>query len=136
VYGTVGYWLDRFLVDCEARVKANDLAKRTLSDYRKDAELLKAFFGTMLPEDIKPAPCSSTWTSGRKAGRPVRANREKACLSSCLSWLMRQGRHHDEVNPCMQASGTQGNAESKRERYVTDEEYRAVMRPPARRCGC
>jgi hypothetical protein len=22
VYGTTGYWLDRFLVDCEARVKA------------------------------------------------------------------------------------------------------------------
>jgi hypothetical protein len=59
----------------------------------------------------------------------VRANREKACLSSCLSWLMRQpGATTMMVNPCMQASGTQGNAESKRERYVTDEEYRAVCR--------
>jgi integrase len=63
---------------------------------------------------------------GAKAGRPVRANRERACLSSCLSWLMRKGHAPLSTNPCMQASGTQGNPESKRERYVTDEEYRAV----------
>jgi integrase len=127
VYGTTSYWLDRFIVDCEERVKAKDLAERTLKDYRKDAELLKAFFGNMLPEDIKPNDVQQYLDIGRKAGRPVRANRERACLSSCLSWLMRQpGATVMTVNPCMQASGTKGNAESKRERYVTDEEYRAV----------
>ena len=128
VYGTCTYWLDRFVVDCEARVKAGDLAERTLKDYRKDSELLKAFFGAMLPEDIKPNDVQTYLDIGRKAGRPVRANREKACLSSCLSWLMRQKECPPglQVNPCMQASGTKGNAESKRERYVTDEEYRAV----------
>lgn len=127
VYGTTGYWLDRFIVDCEARVKADDLAARTLSDYQKDAELLKVFFGNMLPEDIKPTDVQTYLDVGRKAGRPVRANRERACLSSCLSWLMRQpGATTMMVNPCMQASGTKGNPETKRERYVTDDEYRAV----------
>ena len=127
VYGTTGYWLDRFIVDCEERVKAQDLAQRTLSDYRKDAEVLKAFFGNMMPEDIKASDVQTYLEIGKRAGRPVRANREKACLSSCLSWLMRKGHAPTmQVNPCMQASGTQGNAESKRERYVTDEEYRAV----------
>jgi integrase len=127
VFGTTGYWLDRFLVDCATRVKAGDLSARTLSDYTDNAEPLKEFFGKMPPEDIEPSHVQAYLEIGRKAGRPVRANREKACLSSCLSWLMRQpGETTMRVNPCMQASGTQGNAESKRERYVTDEEYRAV----------
>jgi len=127
VYGTVGYWLDRFLVDCQARVKADDLAPRTLSDYTKDCVPLRAFFGNMLPEDIKPSDVQAYLDIGKRAGRPVRANRERACLSSCLSWLMRQpGATMLTVNPCMQASGTRGNTETKRERYVTDEEYRAV----------
>jgi len=127
VYGTVGYWLDRFLIDCAARVKAGTLAARTLSDYEKNAEPLKAFFGNMLPEEIRPPHVQKYLEIGRDEKRPVRANRERACLSSMLSWLMRQdGATTMAVNPCMQASGTQGNAESKRERYVTDAEYRAV----------
>lgn len=126
VYGTTGYWLDRFLVDCEERVKAGTLAARTASDYTKNVVPLKEFFGSMLPEDIKAPHVQDYLEIGAKAGRPVRANRERACLSSCLSWLMRKGHAPLTVNPCMQASGTQGNPESKRERYVTDEEYRAV----------
>jgi integrase len=127
VYGTTGYWLDRFLLDFALLVKAGDKAQRTLDDYTKNTEPLKAYFGNMLPEDIKPSDVQAYLDIGRKAGRPVRANREKACLSSMLSWLMRQpGATTMLVNPCMQASGTQGNAESKRERYVTDAEYRAV----------
>jgi integrase len=128
VYGTTGYWLDLFLVDCEARVKVGDLSARTLSDYRKNAEPLKVFFGNMPPEGIKAAAVQEYLDIGRKAGRPVRANREKACLSSCLSWLMRRKDCPPTLrtNPCMQASGTQGNPETKRERYVTDTQYKAV----------
>jgi integrase len=127
VYGTTGYWLDRFLVDCEERAKAGTLSARTASDYGKNAIPLKAFFGNMLPEEIKPAHVQKYLDIGRDKKRPVRANRERACLSSMLSWLMRQeGATTMAVNPCMQASGTQGNAESKRERYVTDAEYAAV----------
>ena len=126
VYGTTGYWLDMFLVDCGERVKAGTLAARTADDYGKNAIPLKEFFGAMLPEDILPVHVQEYLEIGRKAKRPVRANRERSCLSSCLSWLMRKGHAPLTTNPCMQASGTHGNAESKRERYVTDDEYRAV----------
>lgn len=126
LFGTVGYWVDRFLVHCSARVKAETLAERTLSDYTKNAVLLKAFFGSMLPEHIQPLHVQSYIDLGSEAGRAVRANREIACLSSCLSWLIRTGQTTMQVNPCMQASGTKKNSESKRERYVTHEEYREV----------
>lgn len=125
-YGTVGYWLDMFLVDCEARVKAKTLAPRTLSDYQKNVEPLKIYFGHMVPEEIKPTTVQGYLKLHAEAGRPVRANREKACLSSCLSWLLRTQPTGLLVNPCMQESGTQNNPESKRERYVTHDEFKAV----------
>lgn len=123
IYGTVAYWLDQFIVDCTARVAAGTLSARTLADYTENIVPLKAYFGAMLPEHIEPQHVQAYLDIGAKAGRPVRANREKACLSSCLSWLMRTGRTTLKVNPCMQASGTKGNPESKRERYVTHAEY-------------
>jgi integrase len=126
VYGTMGYWLDMFLVHCQSRVKAKDMAERTLSDYTKDAAELKVFFGLMLPEHIQPMHVQQYLDLGKQGGRPVRANRERACLSSCLSWLIRTGQTSITVNPCMQQSGVKGNAERKRERYVTHEEYREV----------
>lgn len=126
VFGTVGYWLDLFLVNCAERVKAKTLAQRTLDDYTKNVAPLKAFFGGMLPEHIQPIHVQSYIDIGREAGRAVRANREIACISSCLSWLMRTGQTTLQVNPCMQASGTKKNSEKKRERYVTHEEYREV----------
>lgn len=126
VFGTVGYWLDRFLLSCAERVKAKTLAQRTLTDYTKNALPLKAFFGTMLPEHILPVHVQTYLDIGREAGRGVRANREIACLSTCLSWLIRTGQTTLAVNPCMQASGTKKNSESKRERYVTHDEYRDV----------
>lgn len=126
VFGTTGYWLDMFLVDCEARVKAGTLSARTLSDYRQNSVHLKIYFGLMLPESITPNSVQAYLELHARAGRPVRANREKACLSSMLSWLLRTHQTGLQVNPCMQASGTQSNPESKRERYVTHEEYRVV----------
>jgi hypothetical protein len=127
VYGTVGYWLDMFLVDCAARVQMGTLAQRTLSDYTKNVVELKPYFGSSLPEHLEPQHIQTYLDEGMKAGRPVRANREIACLSSCLSWMMRNGHTTLAVNPCMQKSGTKGNSESKRERYVTDEEYLAAF---------
>lgn len=126
VYGTTGYWLGMFIIDCEARVKARDLSQRTLDGYRKDVEELKVYFDAMPPENITPNDVQTYLDEGRIAGRAVRANRERACLSSCLSWLIRTGKTRMKVNPCMRASGVRRNPESKRERYVTDEEYRAV----------
>lgn len=125
-FGTISYWLDMFIVDCEARVKAKGLAQRTLDDYKENIEPLKIYFAPpMLPTDIEPNHIQEYLEIGAQAGRPVRANREKSCLSSCLSWLIRTGKVDGlKVNPCLRASGIKRNPESKRERYVTHDEYR------------
>lgn len=125
-YGTTGYWLDRFLLDCAARVRAHDLSERTLSDYKKDVVELKVFFGRTAPESITPNMVQTYLNEGKTAGRATRANRERACLSSCLSWLIREGFTSMKVNPCMRASGVKRNEEQGRDRYVTNEEYNAV----------
>lgn len=125
-YGTSGYWLDRFLLDCAARVRAGDMSQRTLDDYTANAVELKVFFGRVAPEAITPHMVQIYLDEGRRAGRATRANRERACLSSCLSWLIREGKTTMKVNPCMRASGVKRNAETARDRYVTDAEYQAV----------
>ena len=129
LYGTIVYWLDMFIVDCEERVKAGTLARRTLEDYKRDIQPLKIYFEPpMLPADIEPNHVQEYLEIGAKAGRPVRANREKACLSSCLSWLIRTGKVDNlKINPCMRASGIKRNPESKRERYVSHDEYHDVF---------
>lgn len=128
-FGTMAYWLDMFIVDCESRIKAGTLAKRTLEDYKKDLTPLKLYFAPpMLPTDIEPRHVQEYLTIGAADKRPVRANREKAALSSCISWLIRTGKIDGLViNPCMRSSGIKRNNEKKRERYVTDAEYRDVF---------
>lgn len=132
-YGTMAWWLQQFLIDCEQRVAVKGLSQRTLDDYRgaigtTDAPgPLRAYFGAMLPGEIKPTHVTRYLEAGANAGRPRRANLERACLSSCISWMLRQGHGSIVVNPCMQASGVQRNPEKARERYVTDAEYRAVF---------
>ena len=129
-FGTMKYWLDMFIVDCEERVRAKTLAQRTLDDYSKDIEPLKIYFkAPMLPTDIEPRHVQEYLAIGATENRPARANREKAALSSCISWLIRTARLKgwSSVNPCMRASGTKRNTETKRERYVSYAEYREVF---------
>lgn len=78
---------------------------------------------------MKPSHVNTYLEENAKAGRPVPANREKACLSSMISWVLRRPDCPPRlvVNPCMQKSGVVRNKEGKRERYVTDEEYLAVF---------
>lgn len=133
-YGTMVYWLDLFLVDCEKRVESGSLAKRTLADYQNAIGTAEApgtlriyFAPPMTPEAITPTMVQDFLDIGAKAGRPVPANRERSCLSSCLSWLIRSGKVPGlKVNVCLRASGVKRNPESKRERYVTHTEYREV----------
>lgn len=128
-YGTLSYWLDMFIVECESRVKAGTMSARTLDDYKADIVPLKTYFAPpMMPTDVEPSHVQDYLDIGAKAGRPVRANREKACLSSCMSWLIRGGKAPGLlINPCLRASGIKRNAEKKRERYVTHDEYNAVF---------
>jgi integrase len=127
-FGTVAWWLDQFIIDFTQRVAAKEKSQRTLDDYQGALVPLKVFFGQMLPAEIGPHHVTEYLELGAKAGRAVRANRERACLSSCISWMLRNNHGALAVNPFMRASGVQRNPESQRERYVTDAEYQAVYK--------
>lgn len=147
LHGTLVHWLDLFLVHCAARVKAGSMAERTLADYaqaitgtparpargtRAATEgkpgALRVFFAPPItPQDVTPAMVTEFLELGAELGRPVPANREKAALSSCMSWLISKGKVPGLlVNPCLRASGIRRNSETKRDRYVTHDEYREV----------
>jgi integrase len=141
LYGTCVYWMDRFIIECEARVKAGSLAQRTLDDYRNAIEIkarkdgedsktgaLRRFFKPpMTPSDVTPNHVKQFLQIGAAAGRATQANREKACFSAFISWLIVTGEVPDLVtNPCLRGSGVRRNPEKKRERYVTHEEYAEV----------
>lgn len=133
-YGTLVYWLDMFIIDCTARVAAKTLAPRTLADYtgavgtdEKPGPLRLYFAPPLTPLDLTSEMVQDYLDECAEAGRPFPGNREKAALSSCMSWLIRKGKVPGlKVNPCLRASGVQRNPEPKRERYVTHDEYRAV----------
>ena len=123
-YGTTSFYLDEFLCACRRRVGARDLAPRTLEDYTRDSEPLKAFFGAMYPIGIEPSHVAEYLDTNLELGRGVRANREKACLSSMFTWLIRTGQAAVKSNPC---KGVRRNKETKRDRYVEDEEMLATL---------
>lgn len=134
MYGTMIHWLERWLLALEARVRAKTLAQRTLDDYtgavgtEEEPGALRTFFKAPLtPADVTPGMVKTFLKTNAELGRGTRANREKSALSACMSWIITT----DEipgltVNPCMRASGIQRNPERKRERYVTDQEFREV----------
>lgn len=141
-YGTLVYWLDMFIADCERRValkstiKGIKLAPRTLQDYRdavgtdeKPGPLRVYFARPMQPTDVSGQVVQQFLQDCAEAERGTRGNRDRAALSSCFGWLLRE--HADEipglvVNPCHRLSGVQRNPEKKRERYVTHDEFNEV----------
>lgn len=122
-YGTLAYYLDAFLVWSEKRVVQEQLSIRTLKEYRENAKRLKAYFGQMLPGDVEPSHIGKYLDLGVEMQRPIAANREKACLSACFTWLIRTGEGNVKINPCI---GVKRNKETPRERYVEHHEYQAV----------
>lgn len=135
LYGTLVYWLDRFLLDCDRRQAAGKMAARTVEDYRnaivgtpiKPGALRLFFSPPITPHDLTPAMVQEFLAVNDELGRPVPANREKSCLSSAMSWLIRTGECPGlHVNPCLRASGIKRNPETPRDRYVTHDEYHEV----------
>lgn len=132
--GTLVHFFDLFLRAGEARVKAGDLAQRTLDDYQEaigtddEPGPLRIYFAPpRTPLEVKPKHVQDYLDAGKAAGRARRANLERACLSACFGWMLRTEQCPGlEVNPCLRASGVKRNAERPRDRYVTDEEYQAV----------
>lgn len=141
-FGTMIYWLDQFIIDCERRVALNStikgikLSRRTCDDYRaavhgnsvKEGPLRTFFPSPLRPIDITPDMVQDFLTDSAEIGSAVQGNRHRACLSACFGWLLRS-RHAPGLatNPCLRASGIQRNPEEKRERYVTHQEYAEVF---------
>lgn len=124
-FGTMAYYLDAFVVACEKRVAKKDLAQRTYEDYKRDVEPLKTFFGKMTPAGVEPKHVAQYLDLGADNDRPVRANREKACLSAAFTWLIRTGEGSVKTNPCI---GVRRNKEKPRERYVEHVEFQTVRK--------
>ena len=108
------------------------MAERTLSDYMKAHVPLKVFFGGMAPGSVQTKHVTQYITAGRNADRAVRANRERAALSSCMGWMVSHGHADLKANPCR---GARRNTETKRDRCITYDEYANVVgrsSPPVR----
>jgi integrase len=117
---TMSSLIDEYLVKV-----APKKAPRTYKDNLKEAEYLRAYFGTMLPETILPMHVGSYLEARADGGAPVRGNREKALLSHMFTWAMRAEKWGTRVtmNPCR---GVHRNPESRRERIIEDYEFQAV----------
>lgn len=107
--------MDRYLLEV-----VPTKAARTQQDNREEMERLRAVFGAMEARDVRPMHVAK-YLDLRGKQAPTRANREKALLSHVFSMAMRWGI--TDTNPCR---GVRRNPERPRERYITDEEYRAV----------
>lgn len=131
-YGTIGYFLDRFIADARAGRLHKKRAPRTIADNQVEAEWLKTAFDKTTPYQLAAEPHlisqyrdvrSQPGPDGQK-GAPVRANRELSLLSSMYTWLLDKGHCPGlTVNP---VGLIKRNAESPKERYVEDLEYSAV----------
>ena len=121
--GSMEFWLRKFLVRCEQRVVAGTLAPISLECYAENVEDLTPFFGKMSPALIKSRHVTEYLDEQMNDGRAVRGNREIACLSACMSWMVQRDHAGLEVNVC---KGVTRNKEFSRTKYVTDEEFRKV----------
>lgn len=123
-YGLFPFWFDEFLAHCRQRVALKALAPRTLADYTDAGEKLKAWFKEFAPAGIEPHHVGSYLDKGVELGRAVRANREKAAMSACFTWLIRKNHAGVKTNPCV---GVKRNKETKRERYVENAEMAETL---------
>lgn len=122
-HGTMNHWFDEWSKELESKVKAGTLAERTKKDYLGNLTMLRPFFGKMHPTLVESAHVQDYLDIGRDEDRPVRANREKAALSSCLAWMLSRSLGGLKKNVCLDVKR---NPETPRTRYVSDDEYRRV----------
>lgn len=98
-----------------------DLSPRTRKDYTRYAEKVVPVFGKMAANAIKPVHVRQ-YMDKRGEQTEVQANREHSLMSKVFSWGYERGRVH--VNPCLKVRKF---TEESRTRYITDEEYAAVL---------
>lgn len=96
-------------------------ARRTQTDNLKEIARLRAVFGRMQIDAIKPHHVRG-YMDKRGEQAKARANREKALLSHIFN-KAREWGYTDATNPCQ---GVKGFKEGGRDRYVSDNEFQAV----------
>lgn len=102
------------------------VAAKTQKEYARaiDARLSKVF-GTMPLDAIKPRHVYQYLTQHKA---PTAANREIAVLSLIFNWARASGLT-DAPNPC---AGIRRNHERGRDRYITDTEFRTLLKHAGR----
>ena len=123
--GTMAHWLDEWKLYLDKRVAKQLMSGDTVLGYAKDSVLLKEFFGSMLPASVEARHVTEYLDLGVDLDRPVRANREKAALSSCMGWMAARGHGGLTGNVCLLVPR---NPETPRTRYITDDEYNTVFK--------
>lgn len=130
LYGTMGAGILMYLADARAgRLPAGrKLSERTVADYEIEAEFMKESpLWTMLPADLAKHPEMIGEYRDRRApdGKgQVQANHALAMLASTFSWLLETGGAPGLTsNPLKLVTRFTRKA---KERYVQDDEYRAV----------
>jgi integrase len=93
----------------------------TQRDNERELDKLEAVFGAVPIDAIRPADVREYMDIRGQQAR-TRANREKALLSHIFNHARAWG-YTSAPNPC---TGIRGYKEAGRDRYVTDDEYRAV----------
>ena len=122
-YGTLGYFLDRYIADAENGRLHKNKKPRTIDDNKKEAAWLKTAFEKINPLELVRKPdLIATYRDER--GAPIRANRELSLLSAVYTWLIEKGHVPGlNVNPVLLIKR---NPQKPKERYVEDAEFRAV----------
>jgi integrase len=123
-YGTVDWWYSEWLLSlrqCVGKPKAQrGISKRTFEDYTSYKAVLCAYFGKLQVNAVKPHHVASYLDLCAQTGRPSGGNHERAALSAMFTWLIRREESGVTQNPCR---GVKRNYTSKRERYVTTDEF-------------
>lgn len=96
-------------------------APQTQKDNTKELENLLSAFGHMPIDAIKPQHIQEYMEIRGQAAK-VRANREKALFSHIFNFARSRG-YTEAINPCQ---GIKGFKEAGRDRYIEDDEFRAV----------
>lgn len=101
--------------------------KETQQSYRQCSKKILATFGHRHPDTLSPVLVRK-YMDMRGKNAKVRANREKAFLSTVYQWGIERG--YAKTNPC---TGVKNFKEASRERYIEDWEYDLVYKiaPPA-----
>jgi integrase len=112
---TMNAVFDRYMQEV-ASVKAITTYKNNIHSIK----FLRIFFGDMAPDSVTPVDVYK-FMDIRAQATKVQANREKALLSHVFTMAIRWGIVGD--NPCRNVKKFK---ESKRNRYITDKEFKAV----------